>query len=115
MSEQRIDELARKRVKERRKLYQSIGSPVFLVPFFLIIDGLDGYLTWWYWPIFGIAISVLFQIKKVYGFEGARADLWEEKEVEREKKRLRNGGHIDMDAHLDLDEQGAAYDKRDLV
>lgn len=123
MSEYDMEEIAYQKVKERKKLYKSIGSLVFLTPFFLLIDYMDFSLDWWYWPIFGIAISVIMQAKKVYGFEGARADEWEANEMEREMEKMRRQkglsserkSGLDMDEHLNVKETRPSYDARDLV
>ena len=79
--------MARKRVKEKRDFYGSLGSYVVVIGmlFFINIFTDSSYL-WFLWPAMGWGIGLFFQGMKVYG--GSRfGNEWEEREIEKELSR----------------------------
>lgn len=122
------EEIARKRVEEKKKFYQHRNVYLVIGGFFLALNLLTSPGTWWfYWPMLGWGIGLGIQYMKVFGFpgSGAGSDDWEEREMAKEMRRLapEEPYHRDeLDDHLELREvrpekvkQDAGYRKDDLV
>lgn len=85
-------EKARKRVKAKKEFYQHLTSYVVMGIFFFLLNAVTSFGAWWfYWPILGWGVGLLFHYFDVFGFPGAgdRSPEWEEKEIQKEMARMR--------------------------
>lgn len=127
MNEDQQLEQARRRVKEKKKFYTHLTTYLVMGGFFFTLNVLTSPGNWWfYWPMMGWGIGVAIQYFKVFGFPGSGlgSPEWEERELEKEMKRLnpnRKKAGLDLDSHLELREldanpqKEASYRKDDLV
>lgn len=118
---------ARRRVKEKKKFYTHLTTYLAMGGFFFTLNVLTSPGNWWfYWPMLGWGIGVAIQYFKVFGIPGSGlgSPEWEERELEKEMKRLnpdREKAGLDLDSHLELREldanpqKEASYRKDDLV
>ncbi len=75
---------ARNRVEELKAFYYSIIAYVFVIPFLIFIyyRFTPHTIQWFWFPIFGWGISLVFQAYRVYVDEGAFGAKWEERKIE---------------------------------
>ena len=86
--------MARSRVREKKRFYRRLGIFVALGIFFFLLNLLTSFGTWWFmWPILGMGIGLAVKYFKVFGFPGVGPidEEWEEREAEREMRRLEAG------------------------
>ena len=77
-------DIAKKRVEEKKKFYQHLSTYVVMSIFFYMINYLSNPGHWWfYWPMLGWGVGLLFQYMNAYG--GEKNDL-----VEKEYQKLKN-------------------------
>lgn len=82
---------ARKRVAEKRKFYRHLSSYLTFAIFFFILNLLTSPGRWWfYWPLLGWGIGIVSHYFKAFGLPGEHA--WEEREIEREMRRMNKNG-----------------------
>ncbi len=85
-------EKARKRVKAKKEFYQHLTSYIVMGIFFFLLNVVTSFGAWWfYWPLLGWGIGVLFHYFDVFGFPGVGSmeGDWEEKAIEEEVARMR--------------------------
>ncbi|APY09220.1 histidine kinase [Winogradskyella sp. J14-2] len=75
---------ARKRVDELKAFYYSLISYVLVIPFLIFIwYRFSQHTIQWFWfPIFGWGISLVFQAYRVYVDNGALGAKWEQRKIE---------------------------------
>lgn len=75
---------ARKRVDELKAFYYSLISYVFVIPFLIFIwyRYSQHTIQWFWFPIFGWGISLVFQAYRVYVDNGALGAKWEQRKIE---------------------------------
>ena len=75
---------ARKRVDELKAFYYSLISYVLVIPFLIFIwyKYSQHTIQWFWFPIFGWGISLVFQAYRVYVDNGALGAKWEQRKIE---------------------------------
>ncbi|WP_243471305.1 histidine kinase [Winogradskyella sp. MH6] len=75
---------ARKRVDELKAFYYSLISYVFVIPFLIFIwyKYSQHTIQWFWFPVFGWGISLVFQAYRVYIDNGALGSKWEQRKIE---------------------------------
>lgn len=93
MDNEQIYLLAEKRVKAKKKFRSHLFSFIGLSIFFIALNLFTSTQVFWaIFPILGIGLGVFFHGIKVYG--GMNSESWEEKELEKEVRRMqRRNGH----------------------
>ena len=86
-SEERLNEdyvRARKRVDELKAFYYSLISYCFVIPFLIFIwyKYSQHTIQWFWFPLFGWGISLIFQAYRVYIDNGALGAKWEQRKIE---------------------------------
>jgi len=100
---------AKKRVKSKKEFYEHLTVFAVMSVFFFLLNALTAFGSWWfYWPILGWGLGVLFHYFEVFGFPGIpdMSKEWEEREIQQEMKRLEQYNTPD-----DLDDD---YDELEL-
>ena len=100
---------AKKKVKSKKEFYEHVTVFAVMGVFFFLLNALTAFGNWWfYWPIMGWGIGVLFHYFEVFGFPGIpqMSDEWEEHQIRKEMKRLEQ-----TNEPLDVDED---YDELEL-
>ena len=83
---------ARKRVKAKKEFYQHLTSYVTMSIFFLLLNAVTSFGAWWfYWPILGWGVGIVFHYFDIFGFpgEGNKSPDWEERAIQQEMERMR--------------------------
>ncbi len=90
-------EMARRRVEKKRKFHRHLRVYLVMSVFFIVINIIGGSHIWWaQWPILGWGLGIFFQGMAAYGGPGDTSE-WEEKEIEKELRRLNRGKESDSD------------------
>lgn len=82
---------ARKKVAEKKDFYKHLSTYMTMGLFFFALNMVTNPWNWWfYWPMMGWGIGLASHYFKVFGFPGTEgySDSWEEKEIEREMRRM---------------------------
>jgi hypothetical protein len=90
MDQQKYRE-AKKRVRTKKEFYEHLTVFSVMSVFFFLLNALTAFGSWWfYWPILGWGIGVLFHYFEVFGFPGIpdMSKDWEEKQIREEMKKL---------------------------
>jgi len=90
MDERRYLE-AKKRVEAKREFYRHLGSYFVMSTFFFLLNAVTSFGNWWfYWPMLGWGLAVLFHYVDVFGIPGIdpMTPEWEEQQMRREMRRL---------------------------
>ncbi|WP_282782992.1 2TM domain-containing protein [Phaeodactylibacter xiamenensis] len=98
-------ERARKRVKEKKKFYEHLGSFLIVNIFLFLLNIFTSPSHFWFiYPLLGWGVGLMSHYYQVFGFPGMRGETadWEQREMEKELRRLDSGYH-DED-HLELKE-----------
>ncbi|MCB9038985.1 MAG: 2TM domain-containing protein [Lewinellaceae bacterium] len=85
---------ARSRVREKKRFYRRLGIFVALSVFFLLLNVLTSFGSWWFmWPILGMGLGIAIKYFKIFGFPGVGSidEDWEDREMEKEMRRLGSG------------------------
>ena len=93
--ENKVYELARKRVKKKKGFYGHFSSFIAVTIFFFIMNVVtyDESGEWWFFfPVLPWSIGLIIHYFNVFGLPGTdiMTKDWEEREIEREAKRIRN-------------------------
>ncbi len=89
-------EMARRRVEKKRKFHRHLRVYLVMSVFFIVLNVMT-YGGWWaQWPILGWGLGIFFQGMAAYGGPGDTSE-WEEKEIEKELRRLNRGKESDSD------------------
>ncbi len=100
-------ERAREKVKKKKEFYSHLSSYVVMGVFFFALNAITSFGSWWfYWPLFGWGIGLLFHYLDVFGMPGVGevSEEWEEKEIEAELRRMRGSKEDDEEQVLELKE-----------
>jgi two-component system LytT family sensor kinase len=86
-SQQRLNDdyvRARKRVEELKGFYYSLISYVFVIPFLIFIwyTFSRNSIQWFWFPMFGWGLSLVFQAYRVYVDNGPLGGNWEKRKIE---------------------------------
>lgn len=74
---------ARKQVEELKEFYYSLISYFFVIPFLIFINYYTSWHFQWFWfPLFGWGIGLLFHAYKVYVDNGVLGRNWERRKIE---------------------------------
>jgi hypothetical protein len=74
---------ARKHVQEVKEFYYSLISYVFVIPFLIFINYRTSWNFQWFWfPMFGWGMGLIFHAYKVYVNDGVLGRSWERKKIE---------------------------------
>jgi two-component system LytT family sensor kinase len=75
---------ARKHVEEVKEFYYSLISYIFVIPFLIFINWWTSWHFQWFWfPLFGWGIGLVFHAYKVYVDDGVLGRNWERKKIEK--------------------------------
>lgn len=90
-------EKARKRVKAKKDFYGHLGSFIAVNGFLFLLNWLVSPHTMWFiYPLLGWSIGLVTHYFSVFGLPGMDPD-WEEKEMDKELRRLNSGKQKDKD------------------
>lgn len=75
---------ARKRVEELKGFYYSLISYCFVIPFlvFIYFKYSSHTIQWFWFPMFGWGLSLVFQAYRVFVDEGPLGGGWEKRKIE---------------------------------
>jgi len=82
---------ARKRVKTKKEFYEHLTVYVIMSAFFVLINALTSFGNWWfYWPILGWGLGLMFHYFDVFGLPGVgtMSQEWENKAIRDELDRM---------------------------
>jgi hypothetical protein len=83
---------AQKRVKAKKGFYSHLGSFIAVNAFLFALNAVTYSGSWWFvFPTLGWSIGLVTHYFSVFGMPWLEHD-WEDKEMEREIKRLERGG-----------------------
>ncbi len=121
---------ARRRVKAKKEFYRHLTTYIIFSVFFFLLNVATGGGVWFIYPVLGWGLGLAGHYVNVFGMPGAGpgSDEWEERELEREMRRLQGKStesppepEADHD-HLELrelerqrEEQKRRYSEDDLV
>jgi two-component system LytT family sensor kinase len=84
-------ERARKHVENLKGFYYSIISYCIVIPFIIFINYQTSWGFHWFWfPVFGWGIGILFHAYQVYVNDGVLGRSWEERKIEQFMKEEEN-------------------------
>lgn len=105
---------AAKRVKAKKEFYNHLATYVVMGVFFFLLNAVTAWGSWWfYWPMLGWGIGILFHYIDVFGIPGVdqvNDGDWEEQAIQKELRKMgypRAKGHQTSpgeDDYLDLKE-----------
>jgi hypothetical protein len=101
---------ARKKVKAKKDFYGHLSSFLVMGVFFFILNILTSPRTlWFYWPILGWGIGVVFHYLDVFGVPGVGSldKDWEERAIQEEMAKMQKNDPYETDYdqdYLDLNE-----------
>ena len=84
--------IAKKRVKAKKEFYHHLSTFTVMSIFFFLLNAVTAFGNWWfYWPILGWGIGVLFHYFDVFGLPGVgqMSSNWEKRALEDELRRIR--------------------------
>jgi hypothetical protein len=93
--DQRKYKEAKKKVRTKKEFYEHLTVFSVMSVFFFLLNALTAFGSWWfYWPILGWGIGVLFHYFEVFGFPGIpdMSKEWEEQQIREEMKKLEQRG-----------------------
>jgi hypothetical protein len=91
MSEEEIYKRAKKRVEEKKGFFNHLAVYVVVNLMLILIWAFTsrGY-PWFFWPLGGWGIGLIFHFLGVFVF--GKTTAWEEREIEKEAEKLRTIG-----------------------
>ncbi len=105
---------AKKRVKAKKEFFEHLSTYLVMGGFFFLLNAITSFGNWWFfWPMLGWGIGVLFHYLSVYGIPGVGQldNEWEQKAIQKELERM--GGNepkakpiateMEQQEELDLD------------
>ncbi len=96
---------ARKRVKAKKEFYEHLSTYLVMAAFFFFLNFITAPGSWWfYWPMLGWGIAVLFHYIGVFGVPGIGHldDDWEKRALKKELERMDSG--YNQEDWLDLED-----------
>ena len=122
---------AKKRVHKKKEFYQHLTSYLIMSVFFFVLNVTTAFGHWWfYWPIMGWGIGILFHYFDAFGYPGVGpiSKEWEEKAIQEEmekmeqeeefflRKRETDNDHLELkELKKEKAERRAEWDDKDLV
>jgi 2TM domain len=87
-------EMARRQVKKKKAFYRHLSVYLVMGGFFYVLNMMTnpGHL-WFYWPMLGWGLGLAMQYVTVFGIPGIVEEMddnWEQKEIEKELKKMKN-------------------------
>lgn len=82
---------AKKKVEAKKEFYQHVTVFTVMSVFFFALNVITApYALWFYWPILGWGIGVMFHYFEVFGFPAIpqMSEEWEDEQIREEIKRL---------------------------
>jgi len=98
---------ARKRVKKKKDFYEHLTTFLVMSVFFFVLNMMTAPGSWWfYWPILGWGMGVLFHYLDTFGlpFVGTLSQEWEKKAFAEEVQRLEGKDPKEEEEYLELRE-----------
>ena len=127
MTEREIREKAEKKVRDKKGFYAHLMSYAIVITFLFLLNLITSAHVWWFiYPALGWGLGLAFHYFAVFGFGKLGDDEWEQKELEREIRRLKRNNHVveeeedilDLNEPLELKEiekEKRKWDDRDFV
>ena len=123
---------AAKKVKAKKEFYKHLSTYIVMGLFFFLLNAATAWGSWWfYWPMLGWGIGILFHYMDVFGLPGVEQvndEDWEERAIEDEMRKMGYPGRprkkVELeDDFLDLPEikkekmgrRGRQWDEDELV
>ena len=97
---------AKKRVKAKKEFFEHLSTYLVMGGFFFFLNALTSFGNWWFfWPMLGWGIGVMFHYISVFGVPGVgQLDKeWEKRALEKELERLTDTSTNREEERLDLD------------
>jgi len=83
---------AAKKVKAKKEFYNHLSTYIVMGLFFFLLNAATAWGSWWfYWPMLGWGIGVLFHYMDVFGLPGVEQindEDWEERAIEKEMRKM---------------------------
>lgn len=83
---------AAKIVKAKQEFYNHLATYVVMGVFFFLLNAVTAWGEWWfYWPMLGWGIGILFHYIDVFGIPGVEQvndSDWEEKAIQEELRKM---------------------------
>lgn len=83
---------AAKRVKAKKEFYNHLATYIVMGVFFFLLNAVTAWGSWWfYWPMLGWGIGILFHYIDVFGLPGVEQvndSEWEERAIREEMRRM---------------------------
>ena len=106
---------ALKRVKAKKDFYNHLAAYMVMGVFFFLLNATTAWGQWWfYWPMLGWGIGILFHYIDVFGVPGVgevNEPDWEERAIQKELRKMGYGNReegpenpLDKEDHLELRE-----------
>ncbi len=87
---------AKRKVEAKKEFYQHVTVFAVMSAFFFALNVVTApYAMWFYWPILGWGIGVMFHYFEVFGFPSIpqMSAEWEDEQIREEMKRLDQKSH----------------------
>lgn len=83
---------AAKKVRAKKEFYNHLATYVVMGVFFFLLNAVTAWGSWWfYWPLLGWGIGILFHYIDVFGLPGVEevndAD-WEKRAIQKELRKM---------------------------
>ena len=103
---------ARKRVKAKKEFYEHLSTYLGMATFFFFLNMFTGGYMWFYWPMLGWGIGILFHYIGVFGVPGIGEldENWERRQLKKELNRMEE--LQEEEDILDLDEFEKVKEKK---
>lgn len=116
-----LEELAKKRVKRKKKFYKDLGDYAMVSAILLVINLLTSrFFLWSLIPITVFVILIIQDFVKIYG-NWPKDKEWEQKAYEKELRRLKTNNSSEESEYLELPqktivkEKPMNWDEKDLL
>ena len=91
MPDEEVYKLARKRVEEKKGFFTHLIVYLCVNALLVVIWALTGAgFPWFLFPLGGWGIGLLFHFLGTFAFSSGKMSEWENREVEKEVKRIKN-------------------------
>lgn len=81
-----------KKVKAKKEFYNHLSTYIVMGLFFFLLNAATAWGNWWfYWPMLGWGIGLLFHYMDVFGLPGVEQvndEHWEERAIEEEMRKM---------------------------
>ena len=92
MDERKYQE-AKKRVKAKKEFFEHLSTYLVMGGFFFFLNAITSFGRWWFfWPMLGWGIGVMFHYISVFGVPGVGQldQEWEQRAIQKELERMGN-------------------------